>query len=414
MIRVVATVQRSPDAAPRPAGARLWVERLVLTNFRSYAHLSFETGPEPQVLIGANGAGKTNLLEAVSMLAPGQGLRRAAYIDLARAAGDGSWSVSAHAHARPGPVDIGTGLLAANGPGERETRVVAERAGRIVRINGAPAGGTSALGDYLDLAWVTPAMDGLFTGPAAERRRFLDRLIATFDAGYRTRANRFERAMQQRNRLLGDGVRDSARFEGLELLMAETGTAIAAARAEAVAALASIMAERSQRDPGSPFPAAGLALEGLLESDLERMPAVDVEEAYAAVLRDNRERDRAAGRTLDGPHRSDLLVFHAPKQVQARLASSGEQKALLLGLVLAHAELVARRHDGVAPILLLDEVTAHLDEARRAALFAEILRLGTQAWMTGTDPETFSALRENARFWRVEDGAVSGLVAASG
>jgi DNA replication and repair protein RecF len=174
------------------------------------------------------------------------------------------------------------------------------------------------------------------------------------------------------------------------------------------------MAERSARDPGSPFPAAGLALEGLLESDLERMPAVDVEEAYATVLRDNRERDRAAGRTLDGPHRSDLLVFHAPKQMQARLASSGEQKALLLGLVLAHAELVARRHDGVTPILLLDEVTAHLDEARRAALFAEILRLGTQAWMTGTDPETFSALRGDARFWRVEDGAVTGLVAASG
>ncbi len=256
-------------------------------------------------------------------------------------------------------------------------------------------------------------MDGLFTGPASERRRFLDRLIATFDAGYRTRANRFERAMQQRNRLLADGVRDGARFEGLELLMAETGTAIAAARAEAVAALASIMAERSERDPGSPFPSAGLALEGVLEADLERMPAVDVEEAYAAVLRDNRERDRAAGRTLDGPHRSDLLVFHAPKQMQARLCSSGEQKALLLGLVLAHAELVARRHEGVAPVLLLDEVTAHLDEARRAALFAEILRLGTQAWMTGTDPETFSALRQNARFWSVEDGALTGLVAAS-
>ncbi len=402
----MATVRRPRDAAPERAETRLWVERLTLTNFRNYAQLSCEAGPEPQVLIGANGAGKTNLLEAISMLAPGQGLRRVSYPDLARAVGDGSWAVSAHVHARPGPVDIGTGLLAANGTGERQTRVV--------RINGAPAGGTGALGDYLDLAWVTPAMDGLFTGPASERRRFLDRLIATFDAGYRTRANRFERAMQQRNRLLADGVRDAARFEGLELLMAETGTAIAAARAEAVAALASIMVERSERDPGSPFPSAGLAIEGVLEADLERMAAVDVEEAYTAVLRDNRERDRAAGRTLDGPHRSDLLVFHAPKQMQARLCSSGEQKALLLGLVLAHAELVARRHEGVAPILLLDEVTAHLDEARRAALFAEILRLGAQAWMTGTDAETFSVLREKARFWSVEDGAVTGLVAASG
>jgi DNA replication and repair protein RecF len=383
----------------------LWVERLTLTNFRSYAHLAFEAGPEPQVLIGANGAGKTNLLEAISMLAPGQGLRRAAYPDLARGTGDGSWAVSAHVHAHPGAVDIGTGLLAANGTGERQARVV--------RINGAPAGSSGTLADYVDLAWVTPAMDGLFTGPASERRRFLDRLIVCFDAGYRTRANRFERAMQQRNRLLADGARDAARFEGLELLMAETGTAMAAARAEAVAALASIMVERHERDPGSPFPAAALAIEGALESDLERMAAVDVEETYAAVLRENRERDRAAGRTLDGPHRSDLLVFHAPKQRQARLCSSGEQKALLLGLILAHAELVARRHEGVAPILLLDEVTAHLDAERRAALFAEILRLGAQAWLTGTDAQAFSALRQKARFWRVEEGALSGLFAAS-
>ncbi len=397
---MAATVRRPPDAAPEPVEARLWVERLGLTNFRSYAQLAFEAGPEPQVLIGANGAGKTNLLEAISMLAPGQGLRRAAYPDLARALGDGGWAVSAHAHAHPGPVDIGTGLLASNGAGERQAR--------IVRINGAAAGSTSALADYLDLAWVTPAMDGLFTGPASERRRFLDRLIATFDAGYRTRANRFERAMQQRNRLLADGVRDAVRFESLELQMAETGTAIAAARAEAVAALASIMVERQERDPASPFPAAGLAIEGVLESDLERMAAVDVEEAYAAVLRDNRERDRAAGRTLDGPHRSDLLVFHAPKQMQARLASSGEQKALLLGLVLAHAELVTRRHEGVAPILLLDEVTAHLDEARRAALFAEILRLRGQAWMTGTDAEAFAALRGNARFLAGRRGVLVG------
>ncbi len=402
---MVATVRRTLENAPEPAASRLWVERLALTNFRNYAHLAFEAGPEPQVLIGANGAGKTNLLEAISMLAPGQGLRRATYPDLAREAGDGSWAVAARVHAHPGAVDIGTGLVASEGAGERQ--------GRIVRINGAAAGSSGALSDYLDLAWVTPAMDGLFTGPASERRRFLDRLIVCFDTGYRTRANRFERAMQQRNRLLADGVRDAARFEGLELQMAETGTAIAAARAEAVAALASIMVERQERDPASPFPAAGLAIEGVLECDLERMAAVDVEETYAAVLRDNRERDRAAGRTLDGPHRSDLLVFHAPKQMQARLASSGEQKALLLGLVLAHAELVARRHEGVAPILLLDEVTAHLDEIRRAAFFAEILRLRAQAWMTGTDAAAFAALSDKAHFWRVEEGSMTGLFAAS-
>lgn len=372
----------------------LWVERLTLSNFRNYAVTALEVGPEPQVLIGANGAGKTNLLEAVSLLAPGQGMRRAAYPDLARGAGDGGWAVAAHTHTHMGPIDIGTGLLAENAGNER--------AGRVVRIDGETVG-AGALADYVEVVWVTPAMDGLFTGPGSERRRFLDRLILCFDPHYRTGASRFERAMQQRNRLLADGVRDPSRFEGLELLMAETGVAIAAQRAEAVAALAAIMAERTARDPGSPFPAASLALEGVLEADLERLAAVEVEDIYRQRLREGRERDRAAGRTLDGPHRSDLLVAHAPKAMPARLCSTGEQKALLIGLVLAHAELVARRREA-APILLLDEVTAHLDAERRAALFQEILRLRSQAWMTGTDAAAFSWLDGKARFWRVEEG----------
>ena len=385
----------------------LWVERLTLSNFRNYTQVAIEAGPEPQVLIGANGAGKTNLLEAVSLLAPGQGMRRAAYPDLARGTGDGGWTVAAHTHTHMGPIDIGTGLLAENADSERAGRVVAERAGRIVRINGETAS-AGALADYVEVVWVTPAMDGLFTGPGSERRRFLDRLILCFDPGYRTVAARFERAMQQRNRLLADNVRDASRFEGLELLMAETGVAIAAARAEAVAALAALMAERTARDPLSPFPAAALALEGALEADLERLPAVEVEDTYIQRLRAGRERDRAAGRTLDGPHRSDLLVAHAPKGMPARLCSTGEQKALLIGLILAHAELVSRRRDS-APILLLDEVTAHLDAERRAALFAEILRLGAQAWMTGTDAQAFAGLSGKARFWRVEDGRLGGF-----
>jgi len=403
---VEATVRRTPLPTPGGSAATLWVERLTLSNFRTYAHLVLEAGPEPQVLVGANGVGKTNLLEAVSLLAPGQGLRRAAFLELARSLGDGGWAVSAHAHTHVGPVDIGTGLAVGD---ENE-----ERARRIVRINGASAGSSGALAEYMELVWVTPAMDSLFAGPASERRRFLDRLILCFDASHRTRLGRFERAMQQRNRLLADGAREASRFEGLEQVMAETGTAIAAARAEAVAGLASIMVERRQRDAASPFPPAALAIEGALDSDLERMAAVDVEESYARVLQESRERDRAAGRTLDGPHRSDLLVFHAPKEMPARLCSSGEQKALLLGLVLAHAELVARRRAGLAPILLLDEVTAHLDAARRSALFDEILRLGAQAWMSGTEPHAFASLGQKARFWQVEDGAVTGFFAASG
>lgn len=395
------------ERSPLPAGsdARLWVERLTLTNFRNYSHLTLEAGPEPQVLIGANGAGKTNLLEALSFLAPGQGLRRAAYPDITRGAGSGGWAVAAHMHTADGPMDIGTGLTPAEGASERQKRVV--------RINGAPAGGSGVLAEHVELVWVTPALDGLFTGPASERRRFLDRLILCFDPSSRTRLGRFERAMQQRNRLLAEGVRDSLRFEGLEQIMAETGTAIAAARAEAVSALASLVAERHARDESSPFPAAGLAIDGSLEADLERMAAIDVEESYAELLRATRERDRAAGRTLQGPHRSDLLVFHAPKQMPARVCSSGEQKALLLGLILAHAELVARRLD-VAPILLLDEVTAHLDAARRGAFFDEILRLGAQAWMTGTDVQAFAQLSGKARFLRVEDGRLAGFVDADG
>lgn len=376
------------------AVAKLWVERLTLANYRNYSALTLEAGPEPVVLFGANGSGKTNLLEAVSLLAPGQGLRRAAFPDVANAAGDGGWSITARVHTALGAVDIGTGSKTGD----------EERTGRLVRIDGDAKSGSGVLADYVEAVWLTPAMDGLFTGPGTERRRFLDRLILCFDTGHAKRANRFERAMQQRNRLLSDGVRDGARFEGLETVMAESGVALAAARAEAVAALTAVSDRRRARDAQSPFPWAQIALDGVLERDLQSHAAVDVEDTYASILRANRERDRGAGRTLDGPHRSDLIVGHGPKSMPAKLCSTGEQKALLLGLVLAHAELVAERQDGLAPILLLDEVTAHLDEARRAALFSEILRLGSQAWLTGTDQDAFHALDGKARFWTIDEG----------
>lgn len=386
----------SAVASPR---ARLWVKRIQLTNFRNYEQLALETGPEPQVLAGPNGSGKTNLLEAISLLSPGQGLRRAPFPDLARAGGDGSWSVAATLETALGTVDIGTGLQP--GPGQ------AERSGRIVRIDGEAKSGSGVLADYVEMVWVTPATDGLFTGPGSDRRRFLDRLILCFDPSHATRANRFERAMQQRNRLLSDGVRDPARLEGLEEVMTEAGVAIAAARAEAVAALLAVIETRRVRDPSSPFPWSTVALDGTLEAEIARRPAVDVEDLYQKALRDGRERDRAAGRTLEGPHRADLIVGHGPKGMPAKLCSTGEQKALLLGLVLAHAELVRERQDGIAPILLLDEVGAHLDEERRAALFSEILRLGSQAWMTGTDVQLFEYLSGKGRIWRVDGARVT-------
>jgi DNA replication and repair protein RecF len=375
--------------------SRLWVERLTLGNFRNYPTLSLEFGPEPVVLCGANGSGKTNLLEAVSLLAPGQGLRRAPFPDLARTGGDGGWTVAARVNTALGTVDIGTGLASGD----------EERSGRIVRIDGETKSGSGVLADYVEAVWLTPAMDGLFTGAGTERRRFLDRLILCFDKEHAKRANRFERAMQQRNRLLADGVRDNARFEGLETVMAESGVALAAARAEAAAALSAASERRRARDETSPFPWAQIALDGAIERDLGTHAAVDVEDIYVKVLRSSRERDRAAGRTLEGPHRSDLVVGHGPKSMPAKLCSTGEQKALLLGLVLSHAELVAERQDGLAPILLLDEVTAHLDEARRAALFAEILRLGSQAWMTGTDHDAFRALIGRASFWAIDSAS---------
>ena len=378
----------TPSAASASAGPQVWVERLTLTDFRNHARLSLTFDARPVVLTGPNGAGKTNLIEAISLLAPGQGLRRAPYPEIARRGTD-AWAVAARVHTPIGPVDIGTGLSGVSS--------ASSRTGRAVRIDGETQTGSGVLAEHVEMVWLTPAMDGLFTGAAGDRRRFLDRMILCFDPGYRTRVNHFERAMAQRNRLLEEGVRDNARLGGLEIVMAETGVAMAAARAQTVAALATMIEARRDRAAASAFPWAMLELEGALEAELARRPAVEVEDGYARRLASARERDRAANRALDGPHRSDLIVGHGPKSAPARQCSTGEQKALLVGLILAHAELMAERRRGAAPILLLDEIAAHFDAERRAALFEEIVAIGTQAWMTGTDPEAFSALEERAQ-----------------
>lgn len=386
----------------RDLETRLWVELLKLTAFRNYAQAVIEPGDRSVVLVGQNGSGKTNLLEAVSLLVPGQGLRRAAYADVPRIGGGGAWAVAARVHTRHGLTEIGTGQQAVP-PGGRTP------SGRAVRIDGAAHGSSGILAEYLEAVWLTPSMDGLFIGPAADRRRFLDRLVLCFDPGFRTLANRFERATQSRNRLLADGVRDAIQLRSVELIMAEAGASVAAARLSTVNRLADVIAARRQRTPDSPFPWARVHIEGTLEKALVETAAVDVEDAYARRLADTRERDRAAGRTLEGPHRSDLVVHHGPKDMPARLSSTGEQKALLIGLVLAEAELIAMRHDGAGPLLLLDEITAHLDEHRRAALFSEVLHLRGQAWMTGTDREAFAALEPHAAFFEVSDARLSRL-----
>lgn len=350
------------------------VSRLALTDFRSYASALIEPGPGFVLLSGDNGAGKTNVLEAVSLLAPGRGLRGAALPEMARIGGGGGFSIAASL----GQTDLGTGTLAAS----------PER--RVLRVNGAPAS-VNALGEWLGILWVTPAMDRLFAGSAGERRRFLDRLVLALEPGHAHHSARYEAAMRARNKLLGEDRADPAWLASLETAMAEHGAAIADARARTVAALD----ERLAPAPADDFAGAAIALEG--------WPASDFAAELAVVLAANRARDAAAARATEGPHRQDLAVLHRTKALPAARCSTGEQKALLLGLVLAHEELVTDRR-GEPPLLLLDEVAAHLDPRRRAALYSRLEGRG-QVWMTATEHGLFDGIAEASRF-AVADGQI--------
>lgn len=343
--------------------------RLALTNVRNYAELTLAPGQGFVCLFGENGAGKTNILEAVSLLAPGRGLRGAPLSEVARGDGPGGFAISA----RLGDVDLGTGASA----------VAPER--RQVRVNGATAS-VNSLAEWLSVLWLTPAMDRLFVGSAGDRRRFLDRLVLPLEPGHAHHAARYEAAMRARNKLLAepDGA-DPQWLAALEAGMAEHGTALAEARARTVAALD----ERLGTTPDDLFARPEIALEGWSAADL------------SAVLRSTRARDAAAGRATQGPHRQDLTVTHRAKQQPAARSSTGEQKALLLGLVLAHAELVADRR-GRPPILLLDEVAAHLDPGRREALYARLEGRG-QVWITATEEALFSGVH-GTRF-RISQGS---------
>jgi DNA replication and repair protein RecF len=366
----------TPDEPP--AAAR--VERLRLTDFRNHVALALEVGGRSVVLTGPNGAGKTNVLEALSLLAPGRGFRRARLADLPRHGGSGAFAVSADVGGPWGDTVIGVGAE----PDDAQRRI---------RINGE-ARPAEELSEYLRVLWLVPAMDGLFTGSAADRRRFLDRLVLTIDPGHGRRVARYEAAVSSRNRLLEDRQADAAWLDAVEAEIAGTGTAVAAARRETVGCLSRLIAGRP--DDGG-FPRAALALEGDVDAALAGASAADVEDWLRADLFASRSRDRAAGRTLGGPHRSDLSVRHAEKDMPAALSSTGEQKALLIGLVLAQAALVSEL-TGFVPLLLFDEIAAHLDARRRRALFDLVEALGAQAFMTGTDAEAFSALSGRANF----------------
>ncbi|HHK73853.1 MAG TPA: DNA replication/repair protein RecF [Rhizobiales bacterium] len=387
-----------------PAGARQsGIAKISLSDYRNYASLSLSLEPEPVVLIGENGAGKTNLLEAISLFMPGRGLRRAPVENLTRAQTSQGWRAGLGVRTPGGMVQLGTGRL------ENE---VSGKPGRIVRIDGQGKSGPGGFLDVLRLVWLTPSMDGLFSGPASARRRYLDRIVITYDPSHTKRLNAFERAMRERNRLLETPAPDTSWLKALERQMAEHGTAIAAARRESAARLNSLMAPSGGAHDEAGFPFAHIHVEGLLENELDEFAAVEVEDKYRTILGDSRKTDAAAGRCLQGPHRSDMSVLHGPKNMAAKLCSTGEQKALLIAMTLGQTRMVAQGcsaqgYMGAGPVLLLDEIAAHLDARRRDSLFMTLLDMGVQAFMTGTDEGLFSRLGNKAIFLTVNDGVIT-------
>jgi DNA replication and repair protein RecF len=367
--------------------------RVVLADFRCYAALDLKTQAKLVALCGDNGAGKTNLLEALSLFAQGRGLRRADLSDMARENGSGGFAVSLELEGEEGgPVQMGAGLELSDGGSQRKFRLDRE-----------PISSAKIFADHIRIVWLTPSMDGLFTGPAGDRRRFLDRLVLAVDSEHGARVSSLERALRNRNRLLEERFGEKIWLDAAEREIAELAIAVAAARKETVERLAALIA--ATHDEKSPFPWADIALDGEIDRLVAENPALAAEEIYRALLRDNRARDAAAGRTLIGPQASDFAVRHGPKTCEARRASTGEQKALLVGLVLAHARLVAAM-SGIAPLVLLDEIAAHFDPARRRALFDALDALGGQIWMTGADPALFDDLLGRADLFAVAHGEI--------
>lgn len=376
-----------------------FIRNLKLHNFRCYPDASFEDLRTGMIVLhGSNGAGKTNVLEAVSLLSPGRGLRGAKNVEIQcqdTPKGAGSpWAVAAQVQTEYGPVQIGTGLEPA---GDK----------RLIRVNGETVRGQATLAEYVACVWLSPQMDRLFLDSASHRRKFLDRLVFGFDPGHSGRVSRYENAMRQRAKLLSEGGADESWLVSLEAQMAETGVAIAAARLDFAQRLqtACFAAENAH------FPTAHLSVRGTLEDLLVQLSALEVESLFSDQLSASRARDALTGGAATGPHKSDLLVRFlgvkgAAKDMAADQCSTGEQKALLIGITLAHARLIAGER-GFAPILLLDEVAAHLDEERRAGLYALLEGLGAQVWLTGTDASLFSAIEGRAQFFEVKDSAIS-------
>jgi DNA replication and repair protein RecF len=398
---LVGNANQGEALAPRAS-----VARLSLSDFRCYESQRIEVGPEPVVLSGPNGAGKTNILEALSFLVPGRGLRGVKLAEISRRdprskePANRPWAVAANLETKDGPRKVGTG---------REFQPGARREKRVVRVDGSIVRSQSALSEILSAHWLTPQMDRLFLEGASARRRFLDRLVFGIDPAHAGRVAAYEQAMRERAHLLRHGQQGSNRgadpewLSVLERTMASKGVAVSAARIELATKLDQLAGQTAQ---DGIFPGASLSVTGTLEDWLDGAPALEAEDRMKKSLENNRQSDRENGSAQIGPHRSDMVVCHLNTGQIAKLCSTGEQKALLISLILANARLGAAQK-GSLPLLLLDEVSAHLDEDRREALFAEILKLGIQAWMTGTDMDLFSPIKKEAQFFGVNNAVIT-------
>ncbi|MEM7618181.1 MAG: DNA replication/repair protein RecF [Pseudomonadota bacterium] len=369
-----------------------YLTRLNLQNYRCYEHTSLDDLQSGLVVLcGANGAGKTNVLEAISLLTPGRGLRSAKALDIQKSDSPTAWGISAKVETGGVEVTLGTGL---NPENDR----------RMSRINGAVAKSQMALADYLACLWLTPQMDRLFLEGSSGRRRFLDRMIFAFDPSHSGRVTRYENALRQRAKLLSEEGWDESWVSGLEKQMAETGMAITAARMDFLDKLkASFLPEGETKGY---FPRAGLTLSGALEDLLEKNPALEAENKFIELLVASRPYDAVAGGAKEGAHKTDLEVVYTTKNMPASQCSTGEQKALLISIILAHGRLMNAER-GAPPVLLLDEIAAHLDEDRREALFNQLMAMGGQVWMTGTDPVLFDSIKNQAQFFEVKSAQIT-------
>ncbi|MDA9619717.1 DNA replication/repair protein RecF, partial [Alphaproteobacteria bacterium] len=387
------TIKDYKSVSPSAKALVLYVDRLLLSNFRSYENIELNVGSNSVVLVGANGAGKTNLLEALSFLSPGRGLRRAKLSDVNLIGSSISWAISGRVITPDGERQLGSGLQPRH---ELSSETSVDR--RIGKLDGEVLSSPLAFANVLQVAWLTPQMDRLFIEGTSGRRRFLDRLVAAYYPSHAREVNAYEKVMRERGRLLSEENADQLWLESLEKRMAEHGVAVAAARLDALGKLSQAI-----RESQSEFPTAVLSIGGELEKELSHRPALEVERTFCERLFSTRSYDSKSGRTSIGPHKSDLLVRHAEKNMPADLCSTGEQKALLIGITLASARLSATQF-GAPPLLLLDEVAAHLDESRRGYLFEELRDIGSQVWLTGTDKSLFRQIEKSAKFFHFSDG----------